>query len=117
MKNIFVSLVHTFLVSRLIRCSYGILSTDFLQRLGAEISLNAQLLQIDRYTFPLKSQGTEDQTVQLLITAGQKEPSSLGREEGVGELVGDWGGYRRARGGYDSTPSLCENSPVSGLQT
>ena len=43
--------VHTFLVSPLLRCSSGILGMDFLQRVGAEISLTAQLLCIGRHSF------------------------------------------------------------------
>ena len=54
------SFVHTFLVSPLKRCSSGILGMDFLQWVGAEISLTAQLLHIGHHSFPLKRPGIRD---------------------------------------------------------
>jgi len=57
---------------------------------GAEISLTAQLLFTDHYSFPLKSQELEFSGTQRLITAGQTESLCLDREEGIAELVGDW---------------------------
>ena len=83
--------VHTFLVSPLIRCSSGILGMDFLQRVGAEISLTTQLLYISHCSFPLRGQEAEVSTVQRLINAGREESSSLDPEEKV-ESVGDWEG-------------------------
>jgi hypothetical protein len=41
-----MTFIHTFVVSPLKRCSLVILCTDFLQQVGAEISLAAQLLHI-----------------------------------------------------------------------
>ena len=84
--------VHTFLVSPLLRCSSGILGMDFLQRVGAEISLTTQLLYISHCSFPLRGQEAEVSTVQRLINAGREESSSLDLEEEKVESVGDWEG-------------------------
>jgi len=84
--------VHTFLVSPLLRCSSGILGMDFLQRVGAEISLTAQLLYIGHCSFPLRGQEADVSTVQRLINAGREESSSLDLEEEKVESVGDWEG-------------------------
>jgi len=88
----YMTCVHTFVVSHLKRCSSGILGMDFLQRVGAEISLTAQLLCIGRYSLPLKGQELEFSEVQHLITAGQTESLCLDQEERGAELVGDWEG-------------------------
>jgi hypothetical protein len=63
---------------------------DFLQRVGAEISLTDQLLYTDHYSFPLRGreQGVSD--VQRLINAGQMNSLSHDREED--ESVEDWEG-------------------------
>ena len=45
-KDYYMTFEHTFVVSPLIRCSSGILGMDFLQRVGAEITLTAQVLTI-----------------------------------------------------------------------
>jgi len=91
-NNGYMKFVHTFVVSPLKRCSSGILGMDFLQRVGAEISLTAQLLCIGRYSFPLKCQELEVSEVQRLITAGQMESLCLDQEEGGAEPVEDWEG-------------------------
>jgi hypothetical protein len=91
-KNYYMTFVHTFVVSSLIRCSSGILGMDFLQRVGAEISLTAQLLCIGHCSFPLRSQGPEVLALQRLINAEQEESSSLDQEEVGSESVGDWEG-------------------------
>jgi hypothetical protein len=65
---------------------------DFLQRVGAEISLTAQLVYIDHYSFPLRGQEWEVSEVQRLITAGQTGPLCLDQEEEKAESVGDWEG-------------------------
>jgi hypothetical protein len=44
-----LSTIHAFSVSPLVRCSSGILGMDLLQRVGAEISLTAQLLHTGHY--------------------------------------------------------------------
>jgi hypothetical protein len=62
-KDGYMIFVHTFLLSPLKRCSFGILGVDFLQQVGAEISLTAELLYIDRCSFPLRGQGPEVSTV------------------------------------------------------
>jgi hypothetical protein len=64
----YMTFVHAFVVSPLKRCSSGILGRDFLQRVGTEISLTAQLLCTGRYSFPLKGQELEVSEVQHLIT-------------------------------------------------
>jgi len=86
------SFKHTFVISPLRRCSSGILGMDFLQRVGAEISLTTQSLCIDRYSFPLRGRESEVSDVRRLINAEQTEPLSPDQEErGVG-FVGDWEG-------------------------
>ena len=87
-KNGSMTFVHTFVVSPLICCSSGILGMDFLQRVGAEISLTTQLLCVDHCSFPLRGQESEVSTVQRLINAGHEESSSLGSEEGKLSLWG-----------------------------
>ena len=60
---------------------------DFLQQVGAEISLTAHSLFIES-SFPLKSQGQGSPETQRLITDGQTEPLGLDQEERGVELVG-----------------------------
>ena len=75
-----ITFVHTFVASPLKRCSSVIFGMDFLQKVGAEISLTSQLHCIGRYSFPLKCQELEVSKFQLLITAGQS--LCLDQEEG-----------------------------------
>ena len=84
--------VHTFVVSPMNRCSSGILGMDFLQRVGAEISLTTQSLTVGRYSFPLMDRGRGFSTVRRLINAGSEESFSLVPEEIEHESVGDWEG-------------------------
>jgi hypothetical protein len=84
--------VHTFVVSPLICGSSGILGMDFLQRVGAEISLTAQLLTIGHHSFPLKGRELEVSGVRRLINAGLGESPSRDLEERKDEPVGDWEG-------------------------
>jgi len=56
-----MSFKHIFVISPLRRCSSGILGMDFLQRVGAEISLTTQSLCLDRYSFPLRDRESEFQ--------------------------------------------------------
>jgi hypothetical protein len=70
-KNYCMTFTHTFVVSPLRRCSSGILGIDFLQQVGAEISLTAQSLYIDRYSFPLRGRESEVSDVRRLINAEQ----------------------------------------------
>ena len=79
-----------FVVSPLKRRSPGILGMDFLQWMGAAISLTAQLLHIGRYSFPLKGQEPKVSEFQGLITAGQTESLRPDQEEKEAELVEDW---------------------------
>ena len=70
-ENYCMTLVHTFVVSPLKRCSSGILAWISCSEWGAEISLTAQVLYIDRYSLPLRGQEQEVSEVQRLINAGQ----------------------------------------------
>jgi len=88
----FVKFTHVFVVSPLERCSSGILGMDFLQRVGAEISLTAQLLCIGSHSFPLTGQERRFSEVQRLINAGQTDSLSPDQEEEEDESVGDWEG-------------------------
>ena len=74
------------------RCSSGILGMDFLQRVGAGISLTAQLLYMGLCPFPLRGQEWEVSEVQRLINAGQMESLCLDQEEWEVESVEDWEG-------------------------
>jgi hypothetical protein len=107
---------HTFIVSPLKRCSSGILGMDFLQQVGAEISLNAQALYIGPYSFPLNSPEQGTSTVRRLINAKQERSPSLGREEEGDGSVGDWEGTIELRGTV-MVPRFCKHSPVSCRQT
>ena len=91
-RDQYVSFVHTFIVSTLERCSSGILGMDFLQSVGVEISLTAQLLHVGSCSFPLKGQESEVATVQRLINAESEQTSRFGQEEGKDESEEDWGG-------------------------
>ena len=88
----YVNFVHTFIVSPLERCSSGILSMDFLQSVGAEISLTAQSLHVGGYSFPLKGQESKFATVQRLTNAEAEQTSRRGQKEGEGRSVEDWEG-------------------------
>ena len=88
----YMQFVRTFVVSPLKRCSSGILGMNFLQRVGAEISLNAQLHYIGRHSFPLRGQEPEVPEFQRLINAGQTGSLCLGQEEREDEPVEDWEG-------------------------
>jgi hypothetical protein len=53
---------------------------DFLQKVGAEISLTTQSLHIGHYSFPLRGQEPETSTFRRLINAEREESSGLGQE-------------------------------------
>ena len=91
-RDYYLTFKHTFIVSPLKHCSSGILGMDFLQQVGAEISLTTQSLNIGRYTFPLKGRECGVSKVWRLITAEPEETSGLDQEEGESEPVGDWEG-------------------------
>jgi hypothetical protein len=80
-KDYYMTFEHTFVVSPLVRGRSGILGMDFLQRVGAEISLTAQLLTIGRRSFPLKGRELEVSEVRRLINAGLGESTSRDLEE------------------------------------
>jgi hypothetical protein len=61
--------LHTFVVSPLDICSTDILGLDFLQRVGAEISLTSRSLTIDNHLFPLSD----------FETVGLERPASGGQ--------------------------------------
>ena len=88
--NTSLTFVHTFVVSPIKRCSPGILGMDFLQRVGAEISLTTQSVNIGRYSFPLKRREQGHLTVQRLINAELRGPPHPDSEERNSEPVGDW---------------------------
>ena len=112
----YMTFTHTFVVSPLKRRSSGILGMDFLQRVGAEISLTAHSLFIGQCSFPLKSQGQGAPETQRLITDGQTEPLGRDQEERGVELVGDWEGTVELAEAVTVLP-LCEDSPVSSRST
>ena len=91
-KNYCMSFTHTFVVSPLRRCSSGILGMDFLQQVGAEISLTAQSLCTDRYSFPLRGRESEVSDIRRLINAKQMGSLSPDQEERGAGSVGDWEG-------------------------
>ena len=109
------SFVHTFLVSLLKRCSSGILGMDFVQRVGTEISLTSQLLNIGHHSFPLRGQESGVSTAQPLINGGQKGPSGPGKEECEDEPGEDWEGTVQLAEAVTVT-TFCKNSPMSGHQ-
>ena len=108
----YMEFILTFVVSPLKRCSSGILGMDFLQRVGAEISLTSQSLCIGHCSFPLKGQELGVSEVQRLANAGQTRSLGPDQEEKEEESVDAWEGTVELAEA-DSTPSLCENSPVS----
>jgi hypothetical protein len=89
--NGYMVFVHKFVVTPLNRCSSGILDMDFLQRVGAEISLTSSLLCIGHYSFPLKGQEPEFSEVRQMATAEQPDSRCIDEEARV-EPVGDWEG-------------------------
>ena len=111
-KDYYMTFVHTFIVSPMIRCSSGILGMDFLQQVGAEISLTTQPLNIGRYSFPLMSREQGVSKIRHLITVGSEGSPSLDPEEMEGEPVEDWEGTVELAE-TDGTPTFCANSPVS----
>jgi hypothetical protein len=87
-----VTFVHTFVVSPLEIRSSGILGMDFLQRVGAEISLTARSLIIGRYTIPLVDWESRVSTVRSLANCGRDGPTFLSQEREDDGLVEEWVG-------------------------
>jgi hypothetical protein len=65
-----MTFIHTFAVSPLETCSSGILGLDFLQRVGAEISLTARSLTISDHSFSLSGWKQEASTNRSLANYG-----------------------------------------------
>ena len=91
-QDFYLTFKHTFIVSPLEHCSSGILGMDFQQRVGDEIILTTQSLNIGHYTFPLKDLEYGVSKVRRLITAETEETSDLDQEEGEDKPVWDWEG-------------------------
>jgi len=91
-KEYYMTFVHTFIVSHMNRCSSGILGMDYLQQVGAEISLTTQSLNIGCYSFPLMSREQGISKFRRLIAVGSEGFPSLDPEEIESEPVEDWEG-------------------------
>jgi hypothetical protein len=86
-----VTFVHTFVVSPLEIRSSGILGMDFLQRVGAELSLTARSLIMGRHTIPWTDCTQGVSTVRRLANEGREEPSVSSQEREVdNESVEEW---------------------------
>jgi hypothetical protein len=79
-KDYFATFTHTFVVSPLKRCSSGILGMDFLQRVGAEISLTSRSLIIDNYSFPWTDPESSVSNHQRLASEDKERLEIHGRE-------------------------------------
>jgi hypothetical protein len=86
-----MTFVHTFVVRPLEIRSSDILGMDFLQRVGAEISLTAHSL-IGRHTIPLVDWESRVSTVRSLAYCGQDGPTFLSQESEDDGLVEEWVG-------------------------
>ena len=85
----YVPFEHTIIVCNLKRCSSGILGMDFLQSVGAEISLPSQVLIIDQHNFPFVDRESGVPTGSRLAR-GDREGAALSCV-GVGVESGeDW---------------------------
>jgi len=91
-KGEHMNFVHTFVVSPLKRCSSDILGMDFLQRVGAGISLTTQSLRIGQLSFPLKNQGQEIHETRYLINTERAGSLNHNSEEWKDEPDEDWEG-------------------------
>jgi hypothetical protein len=91
-KGHYMVLTHTFIVSPLKRCSSGILGMDFLQSVGAGISLTSRSLTIDRYSFPLTDWGSRVSKDHRLINEGQEGLGTRQQEGRNNETVEEWVG-------------------------
>jgi hypothetical protein len=91
-EDLSMVLTHTFIVSPLKRCSSGILGMDFLQSVGAEISLTSRSLIMDRCSFPLTDWKPDVPTDHRLINGGKKGSEVHNLEERNDEDMKDWVG-------------------------
>ena len=87
-----VILKHTFIVSPLRCCISGILGMDFLQRVGAEVSLTSRSLNLNHYSFPLTDRESGVSDDQRLANEGHRRLKVDGQQEEDGEIVDDWVG-------------------------
>jgi hypothetical protein len=87
-----MTFIHTFVESPLETCSSGILSLDFLQRVGTKISLTARSLTIGDHLFPLSGWKQEASTNQSLANDGWGEATFQSNEWESDEPVEDWVG-------------------------
>jgi hypothetical protein len=87
-----MTFIHTFVVSPLETCSSGILGLDFLQQVGAEISLTARSLTIGDHLFPLSGWKQEASTNQSRAHDGWGEATFPPNEWDSDEPVEDWVG-------------------------
>jgi len=103
-KGEHLKFVHTFVVSPLKCCSSGILGMDFLQWVGAGISLTTQSLRIGQMSFPLKSQGQEIPETWYLINTERKGSVNQDSEEWKDEPDEDWEGTVELAGAVTVPP-------------
>ncbi len=71
-KDYYVTFEHTFVVSPLKCCSSGIIGMDFLQRVGAEVSLTSRSLNLSHYSFPLTDRESGISGDQHLASEGHR---------------------------------------------
>jgi len=103
-KGEHTTFVHTFVVSPLKRCSSGILGMDFLQRVGAGISLTIQSLRIGQLSFPLKGQGQEIHETRYLINTERAGTLNQDSEEWKDGPDEDWEGTVELAGAVKVPP-------------
>jgi hypothetical protein len=87
-----MTFIHTFVVSPLDTCSSGILGLDFLQQVGAGISLTTLSLTVGDHLFPLPGWTQEASTNQSLANDGWGEATCQPNECNSNEPVEDWVG-------------------------
>jgi hypothetical protein len=87
-----MTFIHTFVVRPLETCSSGILGLDFLQRVGAEISLTARSLTIVDHSFPSSGWKQEASTNRSLANDGWDRATFQSNEWESDEPVEDWVG-------------------------
>lgn len=78
-----IKFVHTFVVCSLTRCSSGILCMDFLQQVGAGISLTSHSLSMDCHTFPFTDREGGTPTDPRLANGDQEGLALAGTYENI----------------------------------
>ncbi len=91
-KDYSLTIEHTFIVSPLRCCSSGILGMDFLQRVGAEVSLTSRSLNLNHYSFPLTDRESGVSDDQRLANEGHRRLKVDGQQEENGGTVDGWVG-------------------------